>query len=124
MTLKYTRDHQWVRQDGEDLATVGITEHGQDVLGEIVSVELPPVGKHLDQGEIAGSVESIKAAVDVSMPIAGVIVEVNEALLAKSELANRAPMEAGWLFRLRISDPRQLAALLDEPAYRQFSAEN
>jgi glycine cleavage system H protein len=125
MTIQYTEDHEWVRTEADAaLVTVGITVHAQDALGDVVFVDLPEVGKHFDQGEVAGVVESVKAAADVFMPVAGEITEVNEALRADPSLANSAPMDAGWFFRVKLSDPAQLAKLLDETAYTKFSAES
>jgi glycine cleavage system H protein len=124
MTIKYTKDHEWVRQDDASLVTVGITVHAQDALGDVVFVDLPEVGKSFNQGEVAGVVESVKAAADVYMPVSGEIAEVNEALRADPSLANSAPMDGGWFFKVRISDAPQLEALLDETAYTKFSEEN
>ena len=118
--IKYTQDHEWLKIDG-DIATVGITVHAQDALGDVVFVELPEVGKTLAQQEVAGVVESVKAAADVYMPISGTITEVNEALRAEPALANTDPLASGWFFKLRLSDPGQLDALLDEAAYHEFS---
>lgn len=118
--IKYTQDHEWLKIDG-DIATVGITVHAQDALGDVVFVELPEVGKTLAQQEVAGVVESVKAAADVYMPISGTITEVNEALRAEPALANTDPLASGWFFKLRLSDPGQLDALLDEAAYNEFS---
>jgi len=122
MALKYTEDHEWLAIDG-DVATVGITQHAQDALGDVVFVDLPEVGKQLDAKEIAGVVESVKAAADVYMPISGTITEVNEALRADPALANSDPMGAGWFFKVRLSDASQLDALMDETAYGSFSAD-
>ena len=125
MTVKYTKDHEWVRQEAEaSIVTVGITVHAQDALGDVVFVDLPEVGKSFAQGEVAGVVESVKAAADVFMPVSGEITEVNEALRADPSLANSAPMEAGWFFKVRTSDAGQLDALLDETAYDQFAQDN
>jgi glycine cleavage system H protein len=124
MTTKYTKDHEWVRTESDAaLVTVGITVHAQDALGDVVFVDLPEVGKSFAQGEVAGVVESVKAAADVFMPVAGEITEVNEALRADPSLANSAPMDGGWFFKARVSDPAQLDALLDETAYEKFSSE-
>ncbi|MCZ4315966.1 glycine cleavage system protein GcvH [Comamonadaceae bacterium G21597-S1] len=120
-TMKYTEDHEWLAVDGEH-ATVGITQHAQDALGDVVFVDLPEVGKQLDAKEIAGVVESVKAAADVYMPISGEITEVNEALRADPSLANSDPLGAGWFFKVRLSDASQLDALMDETAYGTFSA--
>lgn len=118
--IKYTQDHEWLKIDG-DIATVGITVHAQDALGDVVFVELPEIGKTLAQQEVAGVVESVKAAADVYMPVSGTITEVNEALRAEPALANTDPLASGWFFKLRLSDPGQLDALLDEAAYNEFS---
>ena len=125
MTIKYTKDHEWVRQEADaGLVTVGITVHAQDALGDVVFVDLPDVGKSFDQGEVAGVVESVKAAADVFMPVSGEVTEVNESLRADPSLANSAPMDAGWFFKVRVSDASQLDALLDETAYDQFAQDN
>jgi len=125
MTIQYTEDHEWVRSESDAaVVTVGITVHAQDALGDVVFVDLPEVGKHFDQGEVAGVVESVKAAADVFMPVAGEITEVNEALRADPSLANSAPMDGGWFFKVKLSDAAQLAKLLDETAYTKFSAES
>ena len=116
MTIKYTEDHEWLNIDG-NIATVGITHHAQDALGDVVFVELPEVGKSYDAKEVAGVVESVKAAADVYMPITGEVVEVNEALRADPALANTDPMKAGWFFKVKLSKPEELTALLDEAAY-------
>ena len=125
MTIKYTKDHEWVRQEADaGLVTVGITVHAQDALGDVVFVDLPDVGKSFDQGEVAGVVESVKAAADVFMPVSGEVTEVNESLRADPSLANSAPMDAGWFFKVRVSEASQLDALLDETAYDQFAQDN
>jgi glycine cleavage system H protein len=121
MTTKYTEDHEWIRVEG-DIATVGITPHAQDALGDIVFVDLPEVGKSFEQKDITGVVESVKAAADVYMPISGEITEVNEALRADPSLANSDPLNAGWFFKVKLSAPAQVDALLDATAYGAFSA--
>ena len=121
MSLKYTEDHEWVRLEG-DVATVGITEHAQDALGDVVFVDLPEVGTQLMQKDTAGVVESVKAAADVYMPVSGEVVEVNEALRDDPSLANSDPQGAGWFFKVRLAEPAQVAALMDEAAYTAFSA--
>lgn len=120
MTLKYTPDHEWIRVDG-DIGTVGITHHAQDALGDVVFVELPEVGKTLAQKDVAGVVESVKAAADIYMPVSGEIIEVNEALRADPSLANSDPLGAGWFFKVRLSAPAEVDALLDETAYGQLT---
>ena len=121
--LKYTESHEWVSAEG-DAATVGITVHAQDALGDVVFVDLPEVGKTFAQGEVAGVVESVKAAADVFMPVSGEITEVNEALRADPSLANSDPLAAGWFFKVKLSDPAQLDALLDAASYDKFAAES
>ncbi len=120
MAIKYTEDHEWLNIDG-DSATVGITHHAQDALGEVVFVELPEVGKSFAAKDIAGVVESVKAAADIYMPVSGEVTEVNEALRADPALANSDPMGAGWFFKIRLSDASQLDALMDETSYTKFS---
>jgi glycine cleavage system H protein len=119
--IKYTEDHEWLKVEG-DTATVGITVHAQDALGDVVFVDLPEVGKTLAHKDVAGVVESVKAAADVYMPVDGEIVEVNEALRADPALANSDPLGAGWFFKVKLSDASQLDALLDETAYNAFAA--
>ena len=123
MTTKFTKDHEWVQSTGADNATVGITVHAQDALGDVVFVDLPEVGKSFAQGEVAGVVESVKAAADVFMPVSGEITEVNEALRADPSLANSDPLAAGWFFKVKLSEPSQLDALLDAGDYDKFAAE-
>jgi glycine cleavage system H protein len=123
MTTKYTEDHEWITVDG-NVATVGITTHAQDALGDVVFVELPEVGKAFAQKDVAGVVESVKAAADVYMPVSGTITEVNEALRADPALANSDPLGAGWFFKVQLSDASQVDALLDKTAYDAFAANN
>jgi glycine cleavage system H protein len=119
MTMKYTEDHEWLKVDG-DTAIVGITHHAQDALGDVVFVDLPEVGKAYAQKDVAGVVESVKAAADVYMPVSGTVTEVNEALRADPALANSDPLGAGWFFKVKLTDAGQLAALMDETAYTAF----
>ena len=121
MLLKYTEDHEWLKVDG-DTATVGITVHAQDALGDVVFVDLPAVGASFAQKDTAGVVESVKAAADVYMPVSGEIIEINEALRDDPSLANSDPLGAGWFFKVKLSDASQLDALMDESAYTTFSA--
>ena len=121
MTTKYTEDHEWITVDG-GIATVGITHHAQDALGDVVFVELPEVGKSFAQKEVAGVVESVKAAADVYMPVSGEITEVNEALRDDPSLANSDPLGAGWFFKVKLAKPNEIAALMDEAAYKAFAA--
>ncbi|MBI2729075.1 MAG: glycine cleavage system protein GcvH [Polaromonas sp.] len=121
MTVKYTEDHEWLKIEG-DIATVGITVHAQDALGDVVFVDLPAVGATLAQKETAGVVESVKAAADVYMPVSGEVTEVNEALRDDPSLANSDPLGAGWFFKVKLSDASQLTGLMDETSYNSFSA--
>ncbi len=121
MTVKYSKDHEWIDISDHEAATVGITLHAQDALGDVVFVDLPAVGTTFTQGEVAGVVESVKAAADVYMPVTGEVVEVNEALRADPSLANSDPMGAGWFFKVHVTDLMQFDALMDEPAYAEFA---
>ncbi len=121
MTIKYTPDHEWIKVDG-NLGTVGITHHAQDALGDVVFVDLPEVGKTYAQKDAAAVVESVKAAADVYMPANGQVTEVNEALRADPSLANSDPMGAGWFFKVKLANPADLDALMDETSYTTFSA--
>jgi glycine cleavage system H protein len=121
MTVKFTEDHEWLKIEG-DTAIVGITVHAQDALGDVVFVELPEVGATLAQKDTAGVVESVKAAADVYMPVSGEVLEVNEGLRDDPSLANSDPLGAGWFFKVKLSDPSQLDALMDETSYTTFSA--
>ncbi|MGQ3051916.1 MAG: glycine cleavage system protein GcvH [Roseateles sp.] len=117
MSIKYTPDHEWLDVHGDGTATVGITVHAQDALGDVVFVDLPEVGKTYAEKEVAGVVESVKAAADVYMPVDGEVVEVNEALRDDPALANTDPLKAGWFFKVKLSNPAQLDALMDSTAY-------
>jgi len=115
--LRYSRTHEWVRQEEDGTVTVGITDHAQALLGDLVYVELPEVGRELEAGEACAVVESVKAASDVYAPVGGEVVEVNEELADAPERINEDPYGAGWLLRLRPSDPAELEGLLDAAAY-------
>ena len=119
--IKYTADHEWLSIDG-DTATVGITHHAQDALGDVVFVDLPAVGTTFAQKDVAGVVESVKAAADVYMPVTGEITEVNEALRADPALANSDPLGAGWFFKVKLSNTAEIAGLLDETAYAALAS--
>lgn len=114
--LKYTKDHEWVRIDG-DIATVGITEFAQSELGDIVYVEIETVGETVDQEEVFGSVEAVKTVSDLFMPISGEILEFNENLESNPELVNSDPYGEGWMIKVKISDASQIDGLLDALAY-------
>jgi glycine cleavage system H protein len=119
--IKYTEDHEWIRIEGQT-ATVGITQHAQDALGDVVFVDLPEVGSILAPKATAGVVESVKAAADVYMPISGKITEINEALRADPSLANSDPLGAGWFFKVELSNPAEIDGLLDEADYARLSS--
>ena len=122
MTIKYTPDHEWIKVDGI-VATVGITHHAQDALGDVVFVDLPEVGKTYAQKDAAAVVESVKAAADVYMPANGEVLEVNEALRDDPSLANSDPLGAGWFFKFKLTNPAELDAMMDETSYASFAAD-
>jgi glycine cleavage system H protein len=117
MTTKFTTDHEWINIEDHDAAVVGITLHAQDALGDVVYVDLPEVGRTYAKGDIAGVVESVKAAADIYMPVTGEVVEVNEALRADPALANSDPMGNGWFFKVKVGDMMQFDDLMDPPSY-------
>jgi glycine cleavage system H protein len=117
--LKYTQDHEWVRAEG-DAATIGITDHAQNALGDVVFVDLPEVGREVAAGEACAVVESVKAASDVYAPIAGKIVAVNAALADNPGLINSEPTGEGWFFKIEPADPAAIGALMDDAAYAAF----
>ena len=117
MTTQFTTDHEWINASHPDAAVVGITQHAQDALGDVVFVELPEVGRQLAMGEVAGVVESVKAAADILAPVSGEVIEVNEALRADPSLANTDPLASGWFFKIKLSQAAELEQLLDSPGY-------
>ena len=117
MTTMFTPDHEWINIEDHEAAVVGITLHAQDALGDVVYVDLPEVGRSYTQGEVAGVVESVKAAADIFMPMSGEVVEVNEALRDNPALANADPMGEGWFFKVKVSDRSQFDQLMDPPGY-------
>jgi glycine cleavage system H protein len=119
MSLYFTKEHEWIRVDG-DLATVGISNHAQEALGDIVFAEVPDAGKTLSKGDDAAVVESVKAASDVYAPVGGEVVEGNAALADDPALINRDPEGEGWFFKLKLNDASELDGLMDEPAYREW----
>jgi glycine cleavage system H protein len=121
MTIQYSKDHEWINATEQQAAVVGITLHAQDALGDVVFVDLPEVGATFAQGDVAGVVESVKAAADVYVPVSGEVVEVNEALRADPALANTDPLGAGWFFKMKLSQPDELSGLMDETAYTAFT---
>ena len=120
---KYSEEHVWIATETSSplLATVGITIHAQDVLGDIVFVDLPAIGAVFEAGATAGVVESVKAAAEVYIPAGGTVVEVNEALRADPSLANTDPLGAGWFFKIIIAHAQELDSLMDEAAYANFA---
>lgn len=119
--LRYTHDHEWLRAEGDE-GVIGITAYAADELGDIVFVELPPVGRKLAKAASFGVIESVKTASDLYAPLAGEVVAVNEALTASPELVNSDPFGDGWMIRVRIDDPASADALLDADAYRDLTA--
>ncbi len=119
---RYSRDHEWVRLDG-DIATVGISDHAQEALGDLVFVELPEIDRTLEAGEACAVVESVKAASDVFAPLAGKVVETNQAVVDEPALLNADAEGEGWLFRLELDDPAAADALMDAAAYAAFLEE-
>ena len=117
MTTKFTPDHEWINLEDHQAAVVGITLHAQDALGDVVYVDLPEVGRSYARGEVAGVVESVKAAADIFMPVSGEVIEVNEALRNNPALANTDPMGDGWFFKVKASDLSQFDRLMDPPGY-------
>ena len=121
MSLYFTKEHEWVRVEG-DVATVGISDHAQEALGDIVFAEVPDAGRTVAKGDDAAVVESVKAASDVYAPVGGEVVEGNSALADDPSLINRDPEGEGWFFKIRLSDPSELNGLMDEAAYRDWVA--
>ena len=119
MTLYFTREHEWIRVEG-DTATVGISDHAQQALGDIVFAEVPDAGKTLSKGQEAAVVESVKAASDVYAPVGGEVVEGNQAVVDDPALINRDSEGEGWFFKLRLSDEAELQGLMDESTYREW----
>ncbi len=118
--LRFAPTHEWVKQDEEGLMVVGISDHAQDALGDIVYVEMPEVGQQILAGEEAGVVESVKAASDIYSPISGIVEEVNETLDESPETVNQDPYGDGWFFKLKANDDRELDELLDADAYKEL----
>ncbi|MGH7032535.1 MAG: glycine cleavage system protein GcvH [Stellaceae bacterium] len=121
-TMRYSKDHEWIRVDG-NVATIGITDFAQDQLGDIVYVELPEIGRKLEKGEEAGVVESVKAASEVYTPASGEVTAANAALTGDPALVNKSATGDGWFFKMKLADPAELDELMDEAAYRAFTAE-
>lgn len=119
--LKYTEEHEWLKVEGEEVV-VGITEYATEQLGDLVFVELPEEGTTVAKGDEVVTIESVKAASDITAPLDGVITEVNTVIVGNPALVNEDPLEAGWFFRMSMADPSELDALMDEEAYRAYIA--
>jgi glycine cleavage system H protein len=120
--VRYTKDHEWVRQDG-DAVVIGITDYAQSQLGDVVYVELPEIGRRIEQGKEAAVVESAKAASEVYAPVSGEVVAVNDDIVADPAKVNADAMGEGWFIKVRLADPKQIDGLMDEAAYQAFVAE-
>ena len=120
--LRYTKDHEWVKVDG-DVATIGVTDYAASQLGDVVFVDLPTVGKAVDQFATFGVVESVKAVSDLYAPVSGEVTDVNGELGGKPELVNADPFGEGWMIRVKVADPGQLTDLLDAAGYEQLTSE-
>lgn len=120
--LKYAASHEWVRDEGDGTATIGISEHAQESLGDVVYVELPQLGMSVVAGEETGVVESVKAASDIYAPISGEVIAVNALLEDEPEIVNGSPYDSGWFFRVKISDPTELHNLMDTEEYESLAA--
>lgn len=119
MTIRYTKDHEWIRIEGA-VAVVGISDYAQSQLGDIVFVDLPEPGKKVDAGDEVAVVESVKAASEVYAPVGGEVVETNPVIVEDPSLVNQSPMEDGWFVKLKISDPDALDSLMDQAAYDAY----
>ena len=119
--LRFTEEHEWLKRDGDEVI-VGITEHATEQLGDLVFVELPAEGITVAKGDEVVTIESVKAASEISAPLDGVITEVNTAIVENPALVNEDPLEAGWFFKLTLNDPSELDGLMDEEAYRKYIA--
>ncbi|MEM7251201.1 MAG: glycine cleavage system protein GcvH [Pseudomonadota bacterium] len=118
--LLFTEDHEWLRRDDNEIATVGISNYAQEQLGELVFVELPDVDSEIERGAEIGVIESVKAASELYAPVSGEVVEVNEQLIEEPGLVNTDPMGQGWFLRIRIMDESELDGLMEEDAYRNY----
>lgn len=116
--LRYTKDHEWIRQEADGTVTVGITDHAQAALGDVTFVDLPKTGKTFNAGDVFGTVESVKAASDLYCPVAGEIVGVNAGLNDAPDLVNREPYAGAWMIRIKLKNPAEFGQLLDAPTYQ------
>ena len=121
--LKYAASHEWVRDEGDGTVTVGISDHAQESLGDVVYVELPEIGSSVSAGEDAGVVESVKAASDIYAPVSGEVVAINDVLEDAPETINGSPYDDGWFFKVKMSDPSELETLLDAASYEAASVD-
>jgi len=115
--LLFTSSHEWIRDEGDDTVTIGITDHAQELLGDLVFIELPEVGDTIESGGEAGVVESVKAASDVFSPVSGEVIEVNEDLVDSPELVNEQAYDNGWIYKIKLADPAELDGLLNADAF-------
>jgi glycine cleavage system H protein len=121
--VRYTKDHEWILMEDDEIGIVGITDYAQDQLGELVYVELPEVDREFGSGSDAVVIESVKAAGEVKAPVGGTIVEVNEVLVDEPEKVNSDPMGEGWFIKIRLNDTTELEGLMDEDAYKAYTEE-
>ena len=117
--LKYAHSHEWLKDNGDGTVTVGITEHAQDALGDVVFIELPETGRELKAGDVFGVIESVKAASDLYAPVSGEIIGVNDLLQQTPEIVNESPFENGWIIKIRMSDPEEVNKLLSAEGYKE-----
>jgi glycine cleavage system H protein len=120
--MLFTKEHEWLRDEGDGTATIGITEFAQEQLGDLVFVELPEVGKVIAKGADAAALESVKAASDLYLPVSGTVLEINAAIVEDPALVNEHPLDSGWFFKIKVNDASELAELMDEGAYEKFVA--
>jgi len=118
--MKFTQEHEWLRLEDDDTAVVGITDYAQEQLGDLVHIELPEVDTEMAQGDEAAIIESVKAASEVKMPVSGIIIAINEALIDDPAKVNEDSTGAGWFFKIKIMDPSELDELLDEDSYHRL----
>ena len=119
--VRYSKDHEWIRMEDDEIGVVGITDYAQDQLGELVYVELPEVDQELAAGGEAVVIESVKAAGEVKAPVSGSVVEINESLVDEPEKVNNDPMGAGWFIKMKVTDTSDLDTLMDEGAYKEYT---
>lgn len=119
--IRYTDDHEWIKQESDGVSVVGITDYAQDKLGDVVYIELPELGRKISRGEEVCVIESVKAAADVKAPVSGEVIAVNQAIADDPALVNRDPMGSAWFFKVRLTDPNEVVKLLDETAYADLT---